>query len=185
MLTLGLTITAHAQFRAGVQGSVTDLQGAAVVGATVTLTSKDTNKTQQTTSGDEGFYRFDRLAPGNYMLTAEQPGFKKKVLESVVINAEEVQGLDIQLETGEVSEVVTVTSEVVQGLNTEDANVSGSITEREVQRLPQNGRDPYELIRLTPGVFGLGARSGTGGSVGLPNSVGPGGSNDQIFATEN
>ena len=54
-----------------------------------------------------------------------------------------------------------------------------------MQRLPQVGRDPYELVRLTPGVFGLGARSGTGDSVRLPNQAGPGGSNNSVFQTEN
>lgn len=185
VLMLGISVTANAQFRAGIQGSVTDPQGAALIGATVTLTNKETNRIQQTTTSDEGYYRFDRLAPGNYMITAEQAGFKKQVLESVVVGAEETQGLNILLETGEVTETVTVTSDVTQGLQTENANVGGSITEREIQRLPQVGRDPYELVRLTPGVFGLGARSGTGGSVGLPNQSGPGGSNDQVFQTEN
>lgn len=52
-------------------------------------------------------------------------------------------------------------------------------------RLPQVGRDPYELARLTPGIFGDGARGGNGGSSGFPNSTGPGGSNSSIFQTEN
>lgn len=185
ILALGLTVNANAQFRAGLQGAVTDTQGAAVVGATVTLTNKETGKTQQVTTADEGFYRFDRLPPGEYTVGVEQSGFKKKLLENVTVSAEEVQGLNIQLETGELAEVITVTDQVGQGLNTENASVAGSITEREIESLPQVGRDPYELVRLTPGVFGLGARSATGGAVGLPNNVGPGGSNDQIFATEN
>jgi len=176
---------ASAQFRAGIQGTVTDAQGAAVVGATVKLTSKETNRTQETKSGDEGFYRFDRLAPGAYTITAEMSGFKKKLLENVQVRAEEVQGLNIQLEAGEVSETITVSSEATTQLHTENPNIDGSISSQEIKRLPQIGRDPYELVRLAPGVFGLGARSATGGSVGLPNSVGPGGSNDQIFATEN
>ena len=58
--------TASAQFRAGVQGTVTDTSGAIVPGATVTLTSKETGKTQQIKASDEGFYRFDQLAPGTY-----------------------------------------------------------------------------------------------------------------------
>ena len=184
-LALALAVTANAQFRAGLQGVVTDPQGAAVVGATITLTSKETNKTQQATSGDEGFYRFDRLAPGAYTITAEMAGFKKVVLENVEVRAEEVQGVNLALEAGGITETVTVSSNVSQQLQTENANIGGSITEREIQRLPQVGRDPYELVRLTPGVFGLGARSGTGGSVSLPGQVGPGGSNQQIFQTEN
>src|SRR5262249_11949990 len=82
ILMSGLAITASAQFRAGIQGVVTDAQGAAIVGATVTLTNKETNKKQETKSGDEGFYRFDRLAPGSYTISAEMANFKKKLLEN-------------------------------------------------------------------------------------------------------
>src|SRR6266496_690237 len=185
IFVLFLSATASAQFRAGIQGTVTDPQGAAVVGATITLTSKETNKTQQITSGDDGVYRFERLSPGHYAVTVEAATFKKKVLEDVVVSAEQTQGINIILEPGQISETVTVTEQVSEQLHTENANIGGAISSREIQRLPQVGRDPYELVRLTPGVFGLGARSGTGDSVGLPNNQGPGGSNAQIFQTEN
>src|SRR4029453_16086465 len=114
ILTAALATAAHAQFRAGIQGAVTDTQGAAVTGATVTLTSKETNRSQTTTSGAEGFYRFDRLAPGSYSLTAEMTGFKKKLLENVEVRAEEVQGVHLQLDAGEVSETVTVSAQVTE-----------------------------------------------------------------------
>jgi hypothetical protein len=112
------------------------------------------------------------------------PGFKHKVIKDVVVTAEEFRGLDITLEPSAVKESVTVTAEA-SGLHTESAEVSGTLTTREIRELPQVGRDPFELVRLSPGVFGLGARSGTGDAVNLPNSQGPGGSNDQIFQTEN
>ena len=60
-----------------------------MVGATVTLTSRETNRTQQTRSGEGGYYRFDRLPPGSYVLTAELSGFKRAVLEQVEVRAEE------------------------------------------------------------------------------------------------
>ena len=176
--------TAHAQFRANLQGTVADAEGAVVSGATVTLTNKETGRTQETTTGDEGFYRFSQLAPGEYSISAELTGFKRTVVD-VTVAAEETQGVDLTLAVGTVAETVTVTAEDVPALQTENANLGGSITEREIQRLPQLGRDPYELVRLTPGVFGLGARSAQGGSVGFPNTPGPGGSNDQVFSTEN
>ncbi|MFL6211484.1 MAG: TonB-dependent receptor domain-containing protein [Pyrinomonadaceae bacterium] len=185
LLLLSCAVVANAQFKAGVQGTVTDPAGGVVPGATITLTSKETNKTQTTTSSDEGFYRFDQLAPGTYMLTAEKTGFKKQELENVVINAEAVQGVDLLLTTGEISEVVTVTEQTTQTLETENANVDRALTTREVRQLPQAGRDPYELLRLTPGVLGDGARGGSGGAVNLPNTTGPGGSNNSIFQTEN
>nr|MBA3767270.1 TonB-dependent receptor [Acidobacteriota bacterium] len=185
LIMLLLAATASAQFRAGVQGSVTDPAGAIVPGATVTLVSNETTKTQQTTTSDSGFYRFSNLAPGSYSLTAEAAGFKKQVIENMTINAENVEGIDIRLETGGISEVVTVTDDGGTQLETENANINKAITTIEVRQLPQFGRDPYELTRLTPGVFGEGARGGNGSSSNLPNQPGPGGSNRSIFQTEN
>lgn len=189
-LSLCLTIMAvcsifvNAQFRAGVQGTVSDTAGGVIPGATVTLTNTETGQTQQIVTSDSGFYRFSALPPGTYTVTVEQPSFKKRVVENVKVDAESIRGLDVQLEAGGVSEVVTVEADPAP-LETEDANVKKTITNVEVQRLPQVGRDPYELVRLAPGVFGAGARSASGGSVGLPNTSGPGGSDIGIFATEN
>ena len=180
-----ISATASAQFRAGIQGSVTDAQGGAIVGATVTLTNKETNKTQQTTTSNEGFYRFSELPPGRYSMTVEQAGFNKKTFENLIVNAESVQGVNVTLEAGGVTANVTVTDVLAPALETENPNIDKAITTQEVQQLPQFGRDPYNLVRLTPGVFGEGARSGTGESANLPNQPGPGGSNRSIFQTEN
>lgn len=177
-------VTASAQFRAGVQGTVADVNGALVSGATVTLTNKETNESQQTRTSDDGFYRFTNLAPGTYSVSVEQNGFKKRVVNDVRVEAETVRGQDVTLEAGAISEVVTVQASDVE-LQTEDANVRKTIGTDEILELPQAGRDPYELARLAPGVFGAGARGGNGNSQGFPNTSGPGGSNNSIFATEN
>lgn len=178
------SIIANAQFRAGVQGTVTDTAGAVVPGANVTLTNKETGQTQQTVTTDAGFYRFSALPPGMYTLTVEQQSFKRRVVDDVKVDAESVRGVDVQLEAGGIAETVTVQADNAP-LETEDANIRKTITTDEVLRLPQAGRDPYELVRLAPGVFGAGARSGDGGAVGLPNTSGPDGSNIGIFGTEN
>ncbi|MEO8648471.1 MAG: carboxypeptidase-like regulatory domain-containing protein, partial [Acidobacteriota bacterium] len=179
-----LSTTVNAQFRAGVQGTVTDSTGAVVPGATVVLMNKDTNQTQQTVASDDGFYRFSSLAPGNYQLSAEKAGFKKAVIDTLKVDAEAVKGQDIVLEAGVISETVTVQADNV-GLQTEDPGIRKTVTNEEILRLPQVGRDPYELARLTPGVFGAGSRGSNGASIGLPNTTGPGGSNASIFQTEN
>lgn len=178
------SVVAEAQFKAGIQGTVSDSAGAIVPGATVTLTNTETNQTQQTVTSDGGFYRFTGLAPGDYTISVEQENFKKQEVKEIKVSAETVRGVDIQLETGGIAETVTVEAESAS-LETEDANIRNTLTTQEIQRLPQVGRDPYELARLTPGVFGSGARSSNGGSVGLPNTTGPGGSNNSIFQTEN
>jgi hypothetical protein len=185
LFILTLCAGARAQFRAAVQGTVTDQSGAVVPAATLTLRNNETGRVQTATSGDEGFYRISELPPGTYTLTVEKAGFRKTTFEKVTVNAEQVQGLDVALTAGEVAETVTVTSESTAELDTESASVNKAITTQEVKRLPQFGRDPYELLRLTPGIFGDAGRSGGGSVVGLPNSTGPGGSNTSIFQVEN
>jgi hypothetical protein len=184
LLLFGVT-TASAQFKAGIQGTVTDTAGGLVPEAKITLVNTETGKAQETTASSEGFYRLSGLAPAKYKLTVEKAGYKQKVFDNVAVNAEAVQGIDVQLEVGDVSATVTVTQETAQILETENANVDKAITTQEVRALPQFGRDPYELARLTPGVFGDAARGGTGGAVALPNTAGPGGSSRSIFQTEN
>jgi hypothetical protein len=184
VLIASMTIVANAQVRAGIQGTVTDNTEAVVADATVTLTNIETNQTQQTTTSDGGFYRFSGLAPGLYNISVEKGGFKKGVVENVKVEAETLEGINLLLEPGGITETVTVTAENAP-LQTEDANIRKTISNEEVLQLPQVGRDPYELARLTPGVFGSGARSATGDSIFLPNTSGPGGSNNSIFATEN
>ena len=185
VLLLLVNITAIAQFRASIQGTVTDTSGGLVPQATITVTNKETGKTETTTASDEGFYRVSALPPGTYTVTAEKTGYKKKILENVSVRAEAVQAVNISLDVGEVSATVTVSQEAASPLESEQANIDKGITTQEIRTLPQFGRDPYELARLTPGVFGDAARSGTGGSIALPNTAGPGGSNRSIFQTEN
>ncbi len=180
VLTAFFVIAANAQFKASVQGTVTDNSGAIVSGATVTLTNNETGQTQQNVATDDGFFRFSGLAPGLYTVTAEKEGFKKKTIENVKVDAEAIRGVDVALEAGVISEVVTVQAENVQ-LQTEDANIRKTITTEEILNLPQSGRDPYELARLTPGVFGTGARSADGSGTLLPNTSGPPGIERRYF----
>ncbi|HEV2492060.1 MAG TPA: TonB-dependent receptor [Terriglobia bacterium] len=82
-------------------------------------------------------------------------------------------------------ETVTVTGETAPQIQTENANLTTTLTQQEIHALPQYGRDPYELVRLTPGVFGDSSRQANGNANLLPNTAGPGGSNASIFQTEN
>src|SRR5215471_17349257 len=150
---LSLSVVANAQYRATVQGSVTDSHGAAIVGAKVTVTNKDTGQVQTVTTGDQGFYRVTSLAPGNYSVAVEQTGFKKATVDEVQIKAEETQGINLTLEPGQVSETINVSAEQAgAAMDTERADVHKAITDQDIQRLPQFGRDPYNLLRTVPGV---------------------------------
>lgn len=151
------TTMAQGQFRASLRGTVTDAQGGAVVGATVTLKNADTNLTSVSTSDADGIYQFNALPPAPYQLTVEKTGFKKKVLEHVEIIPEQPNSLDLQLEVGDIQQSVTV-SDTTQALDTETANISGTVTSNQIQNMPSFGRDVFQLIQLAPGVFGDGAQ---------------------------
>src|SRR5215467_8563929 len=86
---LFLVTSAHAQFRAGVEGTVMDATGAIIKGAKITVTSQETGISQEAVSNDEGFYSVTHLAPGLYTVTASLAGFKEKIIKDVKISAEE------------------------------------------------------------------------------------------------
>jgi hypothetical protein len=184
---LWIATTASAQFKASVQGTITDVGGGLVPGATVTLINKETGKSQQVQTSDQGFYRFSSLAPGQYSITAEQTGFNKTTIDTVNVSAEQTQGLDLVLQTGTVAGSVTVTGGSTATLETEDASIRDIITTDEVRELPQVGRNPYELARTARGVLGDPARSGAGNQAQFMPGVEQlgGGSNTGIFQTEN
>jgi hypothetical protein len=167
------------------QGTVTDQSGGIVPGASVTLTSQETQQAKTTTTSDAGSYRFDALAPGRYTLTVDMANFNRQTVENIQIKAEETQGANVTLTAGAQTQSITVSGEAATALKTENADVSRQISTEEIRNLPQVGRSPYELLRLAPGVFGDSSRGSGGGSVSLPNTTGPGGSNNSIYQTEN
>ena len=147
-----LAVNAHAQFKASLQGTVTDPNGAAVAGAKVNITEQSTGLSRETLTSDQGFYRISELPPGRYTVTVQAAGFKQSISKDVDVKAEEPRGFDVTVQVGAVQEEVTVTASA-EALHTENANTGTTVSSDEINRLPQAGRDPYELLRLTPGVF--------------------------------
>jgi hypothetical protein len=182
-ILLFLTSFAMAQYGASIEGTVTDKSGAVVGGATVTVTNQATGVSRNSVTGDAGFYRITGLTPGVYKVEVMGANFKKSS-KSVEVGAEAVTAANVALETGGASETVTVTGGS-EALETESANLGGTITSRQVVDLPEFGRDPYSLLRVTPGIFADSARQGNGTALFIPQQAGPGGSNSQIFQTEN
>jgi carboxypeptidase family protein len=183
--SLFLVAVAIGQFRAGIEGTVTDSTGAAVKDAKITVTNQETGASQELITSDTGFYSAPHLPPGKYTVTVTLTNFKTKVVKDIDVSAESVQAVNLTIEPGTVTEQVTVSGNTLPTLQTEEAGINGTITDDQITRLPEVGRDPYELVRLAPGVFGTGSRNGNGNSTNLPNYSGPGGSNNSIFQTEN
>src|SRR5258708_4380042 len=112
-------------------------------------------------------------------------GFKNALTKDLVVAAESIKGLNVTLSTGGTTEQVVVKGDAVPTIQTEDGNLTGTISDKAVQALPSFRGDPYELVRITPGVFGLGARQANGAAANLPNYSGTGGSIFGIYQTEN
>jgi Carboxypeptidase regulatory-like domain len=181
------TTLIQAQYRASIQGVVTDQQGAVVPGATVTLTNKETNRAVTATSDGAGIYNIGALPPSTYSLTVEKAGFKKKSIDNFTVLSEQANALNIELVVGQSSETVNVAADQLPAIDTESATISGTVTSKQIQTLPSFGRDVFQLAQLAPGAFGDGAQDSGGGSFALPGNAGPGGVGNEtgVFATEN
>src|SRR6476660_7396391 len=177
---------AAAQYRASIQGSVTDAQGNTVADAKVTVKSNETGVTKEATTDSSGAYSVNGLAPGLYTISVEKTGFKRNVLNDFQVIAEQVNAASVTLQIGEVTDSVTVNGDLLPLLDTESASNSGSVRADEIQKLPSIGRDPFQLLQLAPGAFGDGSQSAGGGSQNLPGTtIGATGAADGIFKTEN
>lgn len=152
VLVLGLCAVTFGQEEtaATVTGQVTDSTGAVVAGATVVVTSETTKQERRVQTNDDGRYVITPLSPGTYTITVEQTNFKKHEETAVILSARDRRLLNVALEAGNVSEVVTVTSEqnVVQDSPTGQTLISGT----QVLEIPLQNRDFTKLLELAPGV---------------------------------
>jgi hypothetical protein len=135
-----------------IEGSVTDPQGAIVQGAIVTVRNSATNFSRSATSGDNGRYRISQLPPGTYEVKGAASNFKTSVGSDVVVAVGQTLPLDIRLEIGGASEIVTVVGGGDVQIDRTDNTVSGVINTRQIQNLPLNGRNFLDLAQLQPGV---------------------------------
>src|SRR5215813_10086888 len=136
-----------------VTGVVRDTAGAVIPGAKVTLTDAATKLSVNTTTNSEGFYLFNDVRSGYYTVAAEAAGFKKSEVRDVKVDVSAPATVNVNLETGQIAEVVTTTASDSQALvNTENAELSATIFEKQINDLPLNGRNPVQLATLQAGV---------------------------------
>jgi hypothetical protein len=133
-------------------GTITDSQAKVVVGAKIAITNTGTGTTRNLESNGAGDYTAPALQPGLYTVTAESRGFKKVEHSNIRLEVGNDVRVDIQLVPGAVNETVQVTSEAPLITTTNDA-IGGSLSNKEINDLPLNGRDYQNLVVLRPGVF--------------------------------
>jgi len=138
-----MSFPGRAQSTAGrVLGTISDPSGAAVAGANVVVTDVERGTSRSLTTDPAGEYVAADLAPGTYKIHVEAKGFKSVERPNVVIEVASDVRADFTLQTGNVSEVITVTEDVPL-LNTTSATLGGTLSNKEINDLPLNGRN-YE-----------------------------------------
>ncbi|HTG93898.1 MAG TPA: TonB-dependent receptor [Pyrinomonadaceae bacterium] len=149
---LTLCAVANGQTITGsISGTVTDLNGAVVPGAVVTLTSDTTTEKRSATTDSEGHFSFTTLQPGNYSLKVERQNFQALEQKGVVLSANEKLAVgDLKLQPGQVTETVSVTSEGAI-VERESSDLTARLTSDQISLISTKGRDITSLLRLIPG----------------------------------
>jgi outer membrane receptor protein involved in Fe transport len=169
-------ITTVAQTSRGtVSGTITDPNGAVVVGAEVILTNQETRVTRNTVTNSEGFYRFDAVDPGTYTIAITAQGFDGVTKTNIPVLAAQTADVGAQLTIGQQQVTIDVTAEGSALLQTESPVRGGSIEQQRVVELPVSTRNAANLALTLPGVssnrngFGIGTFS-VNGSRGRSNN---------------
>jgi Carboxypeptidase regulatory-like domain len=140
-------------YRGKVQGVVTDVNGAAIPGATVVLHNDETGVEVTRETNGEGRYIFDFVEPGIYSILVEQAGFKKSAQKSVIVrNRGDITG-DFKMETGGIEETVTVEEGLIE-VQFNSSSSSLTFENKIIDQLPVRGRNPYNVTTLDPTVTG-------------------------------
>lgn len=140
LLAFGVLVSWAQTPLATVTGLATDPSGSAVVGASITLTNKDTGVTLSSKSNQAGAYSFPNLPPGSYSLTAEASGFKKIEVEPFALGAFRTLRQDLKFEVAAVATDVTVTAGSATVIQLDTPSISSTLLHKQIVEIPTNLR---------------------------------------------
>ncbi len=140
-----------ASVTASISGTVKDATGASIPGATVTATDTGTGISQTRTTNAQGFYSFQELPLGSYVVTVEQKGFKQYQQNGLVLDVNEARTVDAVLQVGQVSEKIEVAADALH-VETVSSQMGEVIEGKEMTAVPLVTRSYTDLLALQPGV---------------------------------
>lgn len=170
-LTAILLLIATSSMRAqvvntgAISGSVIDSTGAAIPGATVTVTNQGTTVSRTLTTDSSGFYSAEGLSVGQYSIDVSKPGFQGNVIQDIQIDPGQRRANSVVLKVGSATSRVTVTANAEQ-VNTQTSESGGTLSSTQISNLMLNGRNFQTLAIAIPGVSSTaGADSLNGGGL--------------------
>ena len=134
-----------------ITGVVKDSSGAPVAHVRVAATESSTNFTRSGESDSNGEYRLLAMPPGQYTLTATDPGFQTFITKGITLQVNDQLQINVNLEIGAVKEAVTVEANTVQ-VETESTQLGQVVGTKQILSLPLNGRSFLDLLGLQAGV---------------------------------
>src|SRR5438309_1088874 len=134
-----------------ISGTVVDSTGAAIPGATVTITSTNTRAARTVTSDEVGNYIATNLPIDSYAISVAKTGFRTAQQAGVTITADAKVTSNFTLQPGQATEVVQVEAGAIESLNTTSGEVARVIDSKQVDNLALNGRNYTQLLTLVPG----------------------------------
>jgi len=144
--------SARAQSSFGqIAGTVVDSTGAAIPGATVTITSTNTRAARTVTSDEVGNYIATNLPIDSYSISVSKPGFRTAQQAGATITADAKVTSNFTLQPGQATEVVQVEAGAIESLNTTSGELARVIDSKQVDNLALNGRNYTQLLTLVPG----------------------------------
>jgi len=132
-------------------GTVTDPNGAAVSGATVTVTDTRTGVAKTVTANSEGQYFVPALLPGDYTVSAEAQGFRKLTKSGIRLEISQAAEVNLQLSVSGTDQVIEVGAAAVL-LQTEQPSLEQTVEQKLIENLPLADQNVMQLVQITPGV---------------------------------
>ncbi|MEZ5361663.1 MAG: carboxypeptidase-like regulatory domain-containing protein [Bryobacterales bacterium] len=168
-LLLAASAFAQATGSGTVGGAVTDPSGGVIPGAHVTLSSVDRGVEKAADTNEAGLYVFPDLTPGNYSLRVQSDGFDTYELTSFRLEVGQRATVNVTLQVGQVSNVITVEAAGEAILLETDSNALGTlVNSKQVNELPLNGRNFLQLALLAAGTNDAAGRADASGQTGHP-----------------
>lgn len=140
--------------RGSIVGTISDVSGAVIPEATVTVTEIATKQVYTALANSTGYFVVTSLLPGNYSVEAEKAGFKPNTVQSVEVNVATQVTVNLALAVAGAAEAVTVTSEAAL-VDTSNASLGQVVRTKAIEDLPLNGRNFLQLALLTSGALPL------------------------------
>jgi hypothetical protein len=174
---------AAGQSLSSISGTVTDITGAPIPGATIRIENLGTQASRTAVSDSQGNYTFPQMAPGEYRLVGKASGFDDVTVNAIRLLVSTPSTQNVRFEKiGAVTSMVEVTAETTQ-INTADASIGNAFGTKPILQLPFEGRNVVGLLSLQPGVSFLPPEQQSGLTIADRSGSVNGGRSDQANVT--